>query len=106
MRVLLDECLPRKLKQDIRADIVRTVPELGWASVDNGALLRLAESKFDVFLTQDRNLEYQQNLATVDLAVIVLVAPTNDIDDLRPLMNTVNEAILTVKTGDVRYVGK
>jgi hypothetical protein len=62
MRVLLDECHPRKLKFDVRADFVRTVPEMGWASIENGALLRLAESGFDVFLTRDRNLEYQQNL--------------------------------------------
>jgi hypothetical protein len=54
MRVLLDECLPRKLKQNVRADFVRTVPEMGWASIENGALLRLAEPEFDVFLTRDR----------------------------------------------------
>jgi hypothetical protein len=51
MRVLLDESLPRKLKHDVRADLVRTVPEMGWASIENGALLRLAETEFDVFLT-------------------------------------------------------
>lgn len=104
MRVLLDECLPRKLKHDVRADLVRTVPEMGWASFENGELLRLAESEFDVFLTRDRNLEYQQNLATLDLAVIVLVAPTNDIEDLRPLMDATNEAILTIKPTEVKYV--
>ena len=105
MRVLLDECLPRKLKHNVRADFVRTVPEMGWASIENGALLRLAESEFDVFLTRDRNLEYQQNLAAFDLAVIVLVAPTNDIEDLRPLMDAVNESILGIKPTEVKYVG-
>jgi hypothetical protein len=105
MRVLLDECLPRKLKHDVRADVVKTVPEMGWASIENGALLRLAESEFDVFLTQDRNLEYQQNLGTFDLAVVVMVAPTNDIEDLRPLMDAVNEAIQIIKPAQVRYVG-
>jgi hypothetical protein len=105
MRVLLDECLPRKLKHDVRADFVRTVPEMGWASIENGALLRLAEPEFDVFLTRDRNLEYQQNLAAFDLAVIVMVAPTNDIGDLRPLMDAVNEAILNIKPAEVSYVG-
>lgn len=77
MRVLLDECLPRKLKQDIRAELVKTVPEMGWASIENGALLRLAEAEFEVFLTRDRNLEYQQNLQAFGLAVIVVVAPSN-----------------------------
>jgi len=105
MKVLLDECLPRKLKHNVRADFVRTVPEMGWASIENGALLRLAEPEFDIFLTRDRNLEYQQNLAAFDLAVIVLVAPTNDIDDLRPLMDAVNETILSIRATEVEYVG-
>ena len=105
MRVLLDECLPRKLKHDVRADFVRTVPEMGWASIENGTLLRLAEPEFDVFLTRDRNLEYQQNMTNFDLAVIVMVAATNDINDLRPLMDAVNATILTIKPTEVRYVG-
>jgi len=62
MRVLLDECLPRKLKREVNAEFVTTVPEVGWASIQNGALLRLAEQNFDVFLTNDQNLEHQQNL--------------------------------------------
>ena len=97
MRVLLDECLPRKLKHDIQAEFVATVPEMGWASVENGTLLRLAEYEFDVFLTRDRNLEYQQNLRNFDLAVIVLVAGSNDIDDLRPLRPA-------VRPHEVKYI--
>jgi hypothetical protein len=105
MRVLLDECLPRKLKHEVRADLVKTVPEMGWASFENGALLRLAETEFDVFLTRDGNLEYQQNLASFDIAVVVLVAPTNDIEDLRPLMVAANETIESIQRSEVRYVG-
>ena len=104
MRVLLDECLPRKLKDDVRADFVRTVPEIGWASIENGASLPLAEAEFDIFLTRDRNLEYQQNLQAFDLAVIILIARSNDIDDLRPLMNATNEAIQTILPQEVRYI--
>src|SRR6266576_5213659 len=104
MRVLLDECLPRKLKHDIRADFVRTVPEMGWASIENGRLLRLAEVEFDVFVTRVRNLAYQQNLQLFDLAVIVLVAPSNDIDDLRPLMNATNETIPGMHPHEVKYI--
>jgi len=104
MKVLLDKCLPRKLKDDVLADLVRTVPEMDWASIENGALLRLAELEFDVFLTRDRNLQYQQNLAAFDVAVIVLVAPTNDIEDLKPLMNSVNEAINIIRPSEVRYI--
>ena len=62
MRVLLDECLPRKLKREVQADTVSTVPEMGWASTKNGALLHLAEQDFNIFLTNDKNLESQQNL--------------------------------------------
>ncbi len=64
MRVLLDECLPKKLKGDVEADFVQTVPEAGWASKKNGELLRLAETNFDL-LTNDQNIEHQQNLKTL-----------------------------------------
>ena len=104
MKVLLDECLPRKLKHSVRAETIKTVPEMGWAGIENGALLRMAESEFEIFLTRDRNLEYQQNLASFDIAVIVLVAPTNDIEDLRPLMDAANQAIQTIRTHEVKYV--
>ena len=60
MKVLLDECLPKKLKREVEADEVSTVPEAGWASKTNGELLRLAEANFDVLLTNDQNLEHQQ----------------------------------------------
>ena len=59
MKVLLDECLPKKLKREVQSDIVRTVPEMGWAGTKNGDLLRLVEQEFDVFLTNDQNLEHQ-----------------------------------------------
>lgn len=71
----------------------------GWAGTKNGSLLRLVEREFDVFLTSDQNLEHQQNLKAFDLAVIVLVAFTNDIEDLKPLMPTANEALSVVGPG-------
>jgi hypothetical protein len=104
MRVLLDECLPRKLKHEVQADVVRTVPEMGWAGTKNGSLLHLVEQEFDIFLTNDQNLEHQQNLQRFDLAVIVLVAFTNDIEDLRPLMPATNEAIKAINSREIRYV--
>jgi len=104
MKALLDECLPKKLKREVQADVVRTVPEMGWAGTKNGALLRLVEREFDVFLTNDQNLEHQQNLKQVDLAIIVLVALTNDIEDLKPLMPAANEAIRTIGPREVRYI--
>ena len=104
MRVLLDECLPRKLKREIQADVVKTVPEMGWAGTKNGALLRLAEQEFDVFLTNDQNLEYQQNLSRFDLAVVVLIAPTNDVDDLKPLMPAASEAVRLISSREIKYI--
>jgi hypothetical protein len=104
MKVLLDECLPKKLKAEVIAEFVTTVPEAGWASIQNGTLLRLAEKEFDVFLTNDQNLEYQQNLKKFDLAIVVLVALTNDIDDLRPLMPVVNEALNKIGAGEIVYI--
>ncbi len=93
MRILIDECLPKRLKLEFADHFVQTVPEAGWASKQNGELLRLAEKEFDVLLTNDRNIEHQQNLKQFDLAFIVLVAPTNDINDLRPLMTAVIDVL-------------
>lgn len=104
MKVLLDECLPKKLKQEVNAEFVTTVPEFGWASIKNGALLRLAEQEFDVFLTNDQNLEQQQNLTSFDLAIIVLVAHTNDLEDLKPLMPAANEALNKLTAGNIVYI--
>ena len=104
MKVLLDECLPKKLKREVNGDVVKTVPEMGWASKKNGVLLRLAEQDFDVLLTNDQNLEYQQNLKSFNLAVIVLVAHTNDIEDLKPLMPAANESLKTIRAGEIVYI--
>jgi hypothetical protein len=105
MKVLLDECLPRKLKNEVIAEFVTTVPEVGWASIQNGTLLRLGEQEFDVFLTNDQNLEHQQNLKRLDLAIVVLVAVTNDIEDLKPLMPAANEALNKISAGQIVYIG-
>ena len=105
MRVLLDECLPRRLKRELVGHDVSTAPEIGWASKKNGQLLSLAQVDFDIFLTSDRNLSHQQNLSTLDIAVVVLVAPSNRIDDLRPLVPRVLEVLPTAKRGAVTIVG-
>ena len=104
MKVLVDECLPKKLKREVDADFVQTVPEAGWAGTKNGALLRLVEANVDVLLTNDQNMEHQQNLTKIDLAFIVLVALTNDIEDLKPLMPAANAALQTIKAGEIHYI--
>ncbi|MGB6362765.1 MAG: DUF5615 family PIN-like protein, partial [Thermoanaerobaculia bacterium] len=71
MRVLLDECLPRRLKHELPDHEVRTAPEMGWAGVENGELLRQASGEFDVFITVDRSLEFQQNLSDLAFGIVV-----------------------------------
>jgi hypothetical protein len=101
VRVLLDECLPRGLKRELVGHDVRTAPEMGWASKTNGELLAVAAAEFDVFLTSDRNLSHQQNVSAFAIAIIVLIAGSNRIDDLRPLVPRVLEALTTVRPGTV-----
>jgi hypothetical protein len=104
MRVLLDECFPRTLRVELPGHEVTTVAEAGWAGVKNGALLQLAATRFQVLLTVDRNLEYQQNYSDLTIAVIVVDAPSNDVEVLRPLMPKVREALPMVKPGVVTHV--
>jgi Domain of unknown function (DUF5615) len=104
MRVLLDECVPRALRKELPGHEVKTVAEAGWAGVKNGELLQLAAGQFDVLLTIDRNLEYQQNFAGLALAVIVAHASSNDIAVLRPLMTAVLAAIPKTKPGTATHI--
>jgi hypothetical protein len=83
MRVLLDECMPRKFKNQLAGHDCATVPEAGFSGKKNGELLKLAEeADFEVFVTLDRGIEYQQNLATHRLVVLVLRAKSSRLDDL------------------------
>lgn len=104
MKVLLDECLPRKLKQDLTDHRVRTVSQMGWGGIKNGALLRLAQARFDVFITTDQNLKYQQNIPTVEIAVVVLFAGSNRWKALHPLMPAVRAALPTVRNGETSHI--
>ena len=89
MRVLLDECFPRTLRRELVGHDVKTMAEAGWAGVKNGELLQLAASQFDALLTVDQNIEYQQNLVALPVAVVIVHVSSNDVDVLRPLMAAV-----------------
>ena len=93
--MLLDECVPRRLRRELPGHDVRTVSEMGWSGIKNGPLLRSAAREFDAFLTVDQGIEYQQNPAGLPLVIIVMVATSNDIDDLRPLMPRVRETLIS-----------
>ncbi len=82
MRILLDESLPRRLRATFAGHEVVTVVEAGWSGLRNGELLRVAAERFDVFVTADQNLQYQQNLGALPLTVAVLVARDNRLQSL------------------------
>lgn len=111
MRILLDESLPRRLIHELPRHIVSTVTDNGWSGLENGELLRAAAGRFDLFLTADQNIEYQQNLRELPMAVVVLVAVTNRLDALRPLLpellNRLDrlEPCTLVKVGERRSSG-
>jgi predicted nuclease of predicted toxin-antitoxin system len=105
MKILLDECIDCKLAREFTSCEVMTVPQMGWAGIKNGKLLALAQLEFDIFVTVDRNLSFQQNLSQFDLAVIVLIASSNRLADLKPLTSKVIALLSAVKKGEVKYVG-
>ena len=105
MRVLLDEQLPRRLVRELTGHDVRTVQQQGWAGFQNGEILRrAADEGFQVFLTGDRNLQFQQNLVRACIGVVILVAPSNKIEDLLPLVPRAIEAINASKPGQLERV--
>lgn len=97
--------MPRKLRGELPQHDVRTVVEMGWGGTKNGALLRRAAGEFDVLLTVDSNLEYQQDTTALPIPVVVLTAFSNDINLLRPLMPRVQELLSTVQPGRLYRVG-
>lgn len=105
MRILLDECVDRRLAEQILGHDVTTVPEAGWAALKNGELLGKAEHEFDVFITVDRNLPSQQTLSRFAIAVIVLRARSNRVADLRALIPELLEILPAAKPGEVTWVG-
>ena len=105
MKLLLDECIDRRLAKDLVGYDVKTVPQMGWAGVKNGALLTLAEKEFDVFITVDRNLSFQQNLPKFDIAVLVLHATSNRLADLKPLAPKILSTLPTLATGVAEHIG-
>ena len=105
MKLLLDECIDRRLAKDLEEHDVKTVPQMGWAGIKNGALLTLAEKEFDVSVTVDQNLSFQQNLPRFNIAVLVLHASSNRLADLRPLVPKILSAIPILTKGEAEHVG-
>src|SRR5260370_17489305 len=102
MRILLDECVPRPLRRQLPGHDVRTVPDMAWSGRKNGELLQvMAQQAFELFITVDQGLRFQQNLSAAGVGIIVLKAPTNRLADLVPLMPRVLGALTSVQPGQL-----
>src|SRR5215813_13507969 len=101
MRVLIDECVPRKFKTSLvhHGHDCQTVPEAGFSGKRNGELLALAEDKFDIFLTLDQGIEYQQNLVGRKLSIIVIFAKSNRFIDVEQHALSCIEAMRSIQPG-------
>jgi predicted nuclease of predicted toxin-antitoxin system len=105
VKVLLDECIDWRLARDIVGHEVKTARQMGWATIENGELLALASKHFDVFVTVDRNLSFQQNLRSVPIAVVVLQAKSTRLADLKPLVPSLLAAIESAPPGVAKFIG-
>lgn len=102
MRILLDECVPRRLRQELPGNDVRTVPEMGWSGKKNGELLQLMNGQgFEVLVTVDQNIRLQQNLQGAGIAVVILIASSNRLADLVPLAPSALASLGSIKPGDI-----
>ncbi len=98
MKVLLDACVPRPLRLFLTGHTVKTAQEMGWGLLKNGHLLQVAEESFEVFITGDQQLKYQQNLKGRKIAILSL--PTNDWPELRTMGEKIAAAVSTLRPGD------
>ena len=99
MKILLDECTPHVLKRFLTEFEIKTVQDQGWSGTTNGALLRLAEGHFDVLITSDQSLKYQQNLSNRQLSIIQL--PTNQVPLVIKLAPKVQETLERIQRGEL-----
>jgi len=96
MRLLLDESVPQRLRRSLPGHAIRTVVEMGWGGIRNGELLTRAANEFDALISVDKNLQYQQNLDTLPITVIVLNARSNELPYLLPLIPKLEEALASL----------
>ncbi len=104
LRILLDNCIPADLAPHIRGHDVSTAIDMDWAMLEDGALLDAMAGKFDVLLTVDRSLRYQQSLADRPVAVVVLRAKINRVGELARLVPALLRVLKNIEPGEVREV--
>jgi len=105
MKLLLDECTPERLKFDFVGHDVLTVGQAGLKGLKNGALLRSASGKFDVLITVDQNIPFQQNSADLSIAIVIMIARSNRYSDLKTLVPKVLNAIGAIRVGEIVRIG-
>lgn len=103
INILMDECLPKKLKYRIEeldsTFFVHTTPDMGWVGLSNGKLLSVAEKEFDVFITSDKNLSFQQPIPSSSIQVVLLKSRANTYEDLLPLVQKLPSVMKTHTPG-------
>jgi len=102
MKVIIDECVPSIVKIGLPSRRIVTVQEMGWAGINNGKLLQLIAADFDVFITSDKNLRHQQNLTTLDLAIILL--PSNQVPAVEALLPVIDDALNDIQPKDFKEI--
>ena len=105
MRLLLEEHLPIGLSAELHGHAVDTVSGRGWTGIKNGELLRLMSGQYDVLVTMDRSIEFQQRIARLPFGIVLVRAPSNRMEDLRPLVPSILSALAAVNPGRIRRVG-
>jgi predicted nuclease of predicted toxin-antitoxin system len=107
MKILVDECLPAHIKNCLSpfGHECKTVREVGFGSKKNGELIALADGEWDVLLTNDRNVKFQQNMTGRKISILVLYAKSNRLKDMLPLIPACAQALLSIQSGQVVEVG-
>ncbi len=104
MKILFDHCTPATLRKHLHPHEVKTTRRMGWDGLENGDLLGVAQAQFDVLLSTDSNIKYQQQLPDYDIGLIVLRALTNAVPDLLELIPAALAVLSTIQPGEVHYL--
>ena len=98
MKIIIDECVPHIVKKRLPERQIKTVQDMNWAGLKNGELLKLVEKEFDVFITSDKNLRYQQNLQ--ERAIAILLLPSNQVPIIENLLPQIDDALENIEPND------
>jgi hypothetical protein len=101
MKLLFDECLPKRLKHDFRGHEAFTVDDAGFKGLENGDLLRAASGRFDVLITVDRKLPREHDISLFDIGVVVVISHSNRYEDLKPLLLKILDKLGSIRPGQV-----